>query len=623
MRGLSYASKGVVDSEREPSFDAAVRTCMPRRISDYAIVGDTRTAALVDRSGSIDWLCLPRFDSGACFAALLGDERNGRWLMAPADRAERTSRRYRPDTLVLETEFATADGVVRVVDCMPPGESVPNIVRQVEGVAGEVKMRMDLAIRFDYGWIVPWVRRANGVLTATGGPDALALHAPVDTHGEGMTTVAEFTVRAGDRLPFVLSWYRSHEEVPPAIEGDIVGDAERWWHEWSRACHHAGRWREAVVRSLITLKALTFAPTGGIVAAATTSLPELIGGVRNWDYRYCWLRDATFTLYALMLGGYREEAGAWRDWLLRAAAGAPRQLQIMYGVMGERRLPEMTLGWLPGFRGSTPVRIGNAAAHQLQLDVYGEVSDALFQARKAGIEPEPLAWSLQCEMLEFLEDAWREPDAGIWEVRGPAQHFTHSKIMCWVAFDRAVKTVRRFGFDAPVERWEALRDAVHDEVCTRGYNRTRKAFTQTYGAKNLDASLLMMAPVGFLPATDERIIGTVRAIEHDLIDHGLVLRYRTDETRDGLPAGEGAFLACSFWLADNYALMGRRQEAEALFEQLLALRNDVGLLSEEVEPATGELLGNFPQAFSHVGLVNTAFNLTPEEPAPVSEREKG
>ena len=597
---------------------------MALRIEDYAMIGDTRTAALVCKDGSIDWLCLPRFDSGACFAALLGEPRHGRWLLAPRGDVARTSRRYRPGTLVLETEIATADGTVRIVDCMPPNEDVPNVLRLVEGVSGRVPMRMELVIRFDYGWVVPWVRSLDGVLVAIGGPDALALVTPVPVHGEGLTTVADFEVGAGDCVPFLLSWFPSHEPPPPALDvAGMVAESEAWWRAWSDRCDYQGPWREAVVGSLVTLKALTYLPTGGIVAAATTSLPEILGGVRNWDYRYCWLRDATFTLYALLLGGHRDEAIAWRDWLLRAAAGSPAQLQVLYGLAGERRLHELTLDWLPGYEASTPVRIGNAAAEQRQLDIYGEVSDAFFQARKAGIHPDPTAWALQRQVLDFLTEAWREPDEGIWEVRGPRRHFTHSKMMAWVAFDRAIKTVERFGLDGPADAWRRTRAAIHAEVCERGFDRAKGAFTQSYGEPALDASLLLTPIVGFLPAADERVVGTVRAIERELIEGGLVKRYRTRETDDGLPPGEGVFLACSFWLADNYALMGRGREARQLFERLLSLRNDVGLLAEEYDPAAGRFLGNFPQAFSHVGLVNTAFNLTPRHRAPAAERPDG
>jgi GH15 family glucan-1,4-alpha-glucosidase len=596
---------------------------MSRPIEDYALIGDTRTAALVARDGSIDWLCLPRFDSGACFAALLGDERHGRWRLAPKDAPRRSRRRYRDATLVLETEHECADGTVRVIDCMPPGETYPNVLRLVEGVSGQVRMRMELVIRFDHGWIVPWVRTQEGVLRAVGGPDALALRTPAEVHGAGLTSVADFTIEAGQRMPFALSWHPSHEAPPPPL--DVVAEvaaAERWWSTWSGRCGYGGPWREAVVSSLVTLKALSYAPTGAIIAAPTTSLPEAIGGVRNWDYRYCWLRDATFTLMTLMAGGYHDEARAWRDWLLRAIAGDPAQLQIMYGVAGERRLPEMELDWLPGYAGSRPVRTGNGAATQLQLDVYGEVSDALFQARKVGIDPDPSAWALQRHLLDFLEGAWREPDDGLWEVRGPRQHFTHSKVMVWVAFDRAIKSVERFGLVGPSDRWRAIRDAIHAEVCDRGFDRGLGAFTQAYGSGTLDASLLLMALVGFLPPSDPRVRGTVEAIERDLTVDGLVLRYHTHQADDGLPPGEGAFLACSFWLADNLALLGRHADARALFERLLALRNDVGLLAEEYDPVARRQLGNFPQAFSHVGLVDTAFNLDGQQPRPALERKQ-
>ncbi len=593
------------------------------RIEDYAIIGDTRTAGLVSRAGSIDWLCLPRFDSGACFASLLGEPRHGRWSIHPEDGSLReTRRRYRGDTLVLETELVTNTGVARLVDCMPPDEDIPNVVRLVEGVEGEVALRMELIIRLDYGWVVPWVRTVEGVLHAVAGPDALTLRTPVEHHGEDRTTVANFTVRQGEQVPFVLSWHPSHLPDPGPLDAlEAIARAEVWWKAWSSRCSYDGPWREAVLRSLITLKALTYSPTGGIVAAATTSLPEWPGGVRNWDYRYTWLRDATFTLYALLLGGFPEEACAWREWLLRAVAGSPEQLQVMYGVAGERRLPELTLDWLLGYAGSAPVRIGNNAVTQLQLDVYGEVMDALHQAQRAGIPADPSAWQVQRKLLDFLESKWGEPDEGLWEVRGPRQHFTHSKLMAWVAFDRAVKAVERFGAEGPVERWRALRDTIHREVCAKGYHPQKQAFTQAYGSPVLDAALLMVPLVGFLPASDPRVVSTLQAIERELVDQGFVLRYRTDETRDGLPPGEGAFLLCSFWLADNHALMGRRDHACALFERLLALRNDVGLLSESYDPARRQLLGNFPQAFSHVGLINTAFNLTPNQRRPARERE--
>jgi GH15 family glucan-1,4-alpha-glucosidase len=595
---------------------------MPR-IEDYALIGDTQTAALVSRDGSIDWLCMPRFDSGACFAALLGEEHHGRWLLAPAAAPREVRRRYVEGTLVLETELVTDAGRVRIIDCMPPRDRTPDIVRLVEGVEGAVPMRMELIIRFDYGSVVPWIRKAEGVLCATAGPDALALRTAVETHGQGLTTVAEFSVAAGQRVPFVLSWHPSHQPPPPPLDAiAAVEDTVAWWREWTSRCTYRGPWREAVERSLVTLKALTYGPTGGIVAAPTTSLPESIGGIRNWDYRFCWLRDATFTLYALLISGHREEACAWREWLLRAVAGSPARLQILYGVAGERRLPEVVLDWLPGYERSAPVHIGNAAAQQLQLDVYGEVMDVLHQARRLGLPPDPWAWQVEHELLDFLESAWQQPDEGLWEVRGPRQHFTHSKVMAWVAFDRAAKAVERFGLDGPAGRWRALAAEIHEEVCRQGFDAQRLCFTQAYGSPRLDASLLMIPLVGFLPPTDPRVAGTVRAIEQELVHDGFVLRYRTEEVDDGLPPGEGAFLACTFWLADNYAMTGRVDEARRLFERLLSLRNDVGLLSEEYDPVAGRMLGNFPQAFSHVGLVNTAFNLTPHVPAPATERQQ-
>jgi GH15 family glucan-1,4-alpha-glucosidase len=584
-----------------------------QRIEDYGLVGDTHTAALIGRDGSVDWLCFPRFDSGACFAALLGDERHGRWLLAPASGVRRVSRRYRPGTLVLETDFETEDGSVRIVDCMPPRQKHPNLVRIVEGLAGRVPMRMQLVVRFDYGSVVPWVshRRRGRLLSAVAGPDALTLRPPVEMRGQDLTTVAEFAVSAGESVPFVVTWHDSYAGAPRPIDPHrAVADTEAWWREWSSRCSYEGEWRAAVERSLIVLKALTYAPTGGIVAAATTSLPEQLGGVRNWDYRYCWLRDATFALYALMTAGYTEEARAWRDWLVRAVAGRPEQMQIMYGVAGERRLSELELGWLPGYEGSAPVRIGNGAALQYQLDVYGELMDSLHQARRAGIPSHPTAWHVQRVLLDFLESGWREPDEGIWEVRGPRRHFTHSKVMAWVALDRAVKAVERFDLSGPVDRWRRLRDEIHAEVCRDGYDAERKTFTQYYGSSELDASLLMIPLVGFLAPSDARVAGTVEAVQRELLHEGLVRRYSTSTEVDGLPAGEAAFLTCTFWLADNLALLGRRQEARRLFERVLDLRNDLGLLSEEYDPAVRRLVGNFPQALSHVGLVNTAYNLT-------------
>jgi GH15 family glucan-1,4-alpha-glucosidase len=597
---------------------------MALRIEDYALIGDTQSVALVGRDGSCDWLCLPRFDSPACFAALLGEPAHGRWSLAPRGAGPAQSRRYRPGSLVLETTFATPAGRVRVIDCMPPRDRTPDMVRVVEGLEGEVPMRMELVIRFDYGSIVPWVRRLpDGRLGAIAGAEALVLQAGVETHGEGPMTVAEFVVRPGERVAFVLSWYPSHEPPPPAREPlGSIDDTESWWLSWSARCRYVGPWKEEVAASLVVLKALTYAPTGGIVAAATSSLPEWPGGVRNWDYRYCWLRDATYTLYSLMLAGFREEAEAWRDWLLRAVAGDPSKLQIMYGVAGERRLDERVVEWLPGYEGSAPVRVGNSAVHQLQLDVYGEVMDTLFQTRRAGLLADADAWNLQVALLDFLEGAWRRTDEGLWEVRGPRQHFVHSKVMAWVAFDRAIRTVESLGANGPVERWRRQRDAIHAEVCARGYDAQKAAFTQAYGSPLLDASLLIMPLVGFLPVSDARVQGTVRAIERELMHEGLVLRYPT-LGQDGLPPNEGVFLACSFWLADCYALMQRPEHARQLFERLLALRNDVGLLAEEYDPVRRRQLGNFPQAFSHVGLINTAFNLTPAQGSPARERQAG
>ena len=580
------------------------------KIEDYAFLSDTQTCALVSRDGSIDWLCFPRFDSGACFAALLGDSSNGRWQFRPVGKTIATRRRYRSDTLILESEIETTGGAVRLVDFMPPRGEAPDIIRIVEGIRGDVEVRMDLTIRFDYGQIVPWVRKRNGALEAIAGPDALILRTAVQTHGKDLRTVATFTVRAGERVPFVLTWFRSHEEPPKAVNAEhALAETESYWTEWAKSCRTRGPWREAVVRSLITLKGLTYAPTGGIVAAATTSLPEEIGGVRNWDYRYCWLRDATFTLVALMDAGYLEEARAWREWLLRAIAGSPAQMQIMYGVCGERRLSEYEVPWLTGYENSKPVRVGNAASGQFQLDVYGEVLDSMYRADRAGIKTTDADWRLQLALIRSLEAKWELPDYGIWEIRAEPQHFTHSKMMAWVAFDRAVKIIEecRFAAGENLERWREIRDRIHSEVCARGYHEEKRAFTQVYGSDHLDASLLMMPLVGFLPATDERVRGTVEAIERELMEDGLVLRYRTEVNDvDGLPGSEGVFLLCSFWLADCLHLIGRTKEARELFERLLALRNDLGLLAEEYDPRTKRLLGNFPQAFSHVAVVNTA-----------------
>jgi GH15 family glucan-1,4-alpha-glucosidase len=580
------------------------------KIEDYAFLSDTQTGALVSRDGCVDWLCFPRFDSGACFASLLGGRENGRWRFFPEGEITATRRRYRGDTLILETEIETAEGAVRLIDFMPPRGENPDIVRIVEGLRGNVRMKMDLIIRFDYGHIIPWVRQKHGGLEAIAGPDALILRTPIETRGEDLTTVAEFNVAQGDRVPFVLTWFASHDEPPRAIHPEhALQQTEKYWSSWSKGCREQGPWREAVVRSLITLKGLTYAPTGGIVAAVTTSLPEEIGGVRNWDYRYCWLRDATFTLYALMNAGYLDEARAWRQWLLRAIAGSAAQMQIMYGVRGERRLDEFEIEWLSGYEGSKPVRVGNAASNQFQLDVYGEVMAAMYVAHRAGIETNEADWQMQVQLMRFLESRWEEPDDGIWEVRGGRRQFTHSKMMAWLAFDRAVKLVEECNCSAGehLERWRKIRNEIHRQVCERGYDAKKNAFTQFYGSDQLDASLLMMPLTGFLPPKDERVVSTVEAIQRELMQDGLILRYRTERNNvDGLPGSEGVFLPCSFWLADCLHLLGRTSEARELFERLLDLRNDVGLLSEEYDPRAKRQLGNFPQAFSHVALVNTA-----------------
>ena len=607
---------------------------MPSKIEEYALIGDCETAALVSRGGSIDWLCWPRFDSGACFAALLGTPDHGRWQIAPQDNVRHVHRRYLPGTLVLESVFETDTGTVSLTDLMPvrlPGtpsarDDTSDLVRIVRGISGTVAMRMDLTLRFDYGASVPWVSRvaeatgspADGpcdtpdcVLRAIAGPDMVTLRTPAPIRGENLSTVAEFTVAEGDAMPFVLTHSPSHLPLPASIDAlEAQFDIEARWRAWSSRCHGAGEWTEAVERSLITLNALTYHRTGGVVAAPTTSLPEQLGGVRNWDYRYCWLRDATLTLLALMNADYYDEASAWRAWLERAIAGSPAQVQIMYGIAGERRLGEWTVPWLPGYEGAQPVRIGNAAALQLQLDVYGELMDALYLARKGGLAGDDTSWQLQVALMTHLEDTWQSPDQGIWEVRGPSRHFTHSKVMAWVAFDRAVKSIEQFGVDGPVERWRAVRDRIHAEVCTHGISARRGGFVQSYSGEEVDAALLMLPLVGFLPATDPRIQATVRAIEQDLLVDGLVRRYRTEAMADGLPEGEGVFLACSFWYVDNLVLQGRDEEARALFLKLLALRNDVGLLSEEYDPRVRRLVGNFPQAFSHIALVNSALALS-------------
>ena len=584
---------------------------MAAAIEDYALIGDCHTSALVGRDGSIDWLCLPRFDSGACFAALLGGPENGRWLLAPAGEVTASRRTYRDGTLILETEFETAEGAVRIVDFMPLSNERWDLVRIVEGLRGRVAMRMELVIRFDYGSVIPWVRRVGKSLVAIAGPHTLELASDVEVRGENMKTVADFEVAARERVSFTLNYHPSYDKRPGAVDArKALASTARAWRHWSGQCKYRGRWREAVVRSLITLKALTYGPTGGIVAAPTTSLPELAGGVRNWDYRYCWLRDATFTLNALLLAGYHDEALSWRTWLLRAAAGSPQDLQTLYSVTGERRLDEYEVPWLPGYADSRPVRIGNAASTQFQLDVYGEVMDMLHLARAAKLPHEPAAWRIQCALLEFLERHWQLPDEGIWEVRGPPQHFTHSKVMAWVAFDRAVKDAEAFGLEGPVEKWRATAEAIHAQVLERAFDGERNTFMQSYGSPHLDASVLLIPQVGFLPPDDPRVLGTVAAIERHLVLDGLVMRYSTATGMDALPTGEGAFLPCSFWLANCLALTGRRADAEALFERLLAMRNDVGLLSEEYDPREGTMLGNFPQAFTHMALVNTAHLLS-------------
>jgi GH15 family glucan-1,4-alpha-glucosidase len=581
-----------------------------RPIEDYALIGNQRTAALVGRDGSIDWLCLPRFDSRACFAALLGDRSHGHWQIAPLGGAATARRSYRDDTLVLDTEFETADGAVRLTDFMPLLPERNDLVRLVHGLRGRVRMRCDLVLRFDDGSVVPWVRRLDGGIVATAGPDAVALHSRVATHGEEFTTVAEFEIAVGQELPFVLTYFPSHEPTPLPIDGHAACEMTcAAWRRWIADCCYEGKYAPQVRRSLLTLKALTYAPTGGIVAAPTTSLPERLGGVRNWDYRYCWLRDAALTIAAMLECGFVQEAASWRSWLLRAAAGRPQDLQVMYGLHGERRLTEQELPWLPGYENSAPVRTGNAASRQLQLDVYGEVMDSLHDAHRENLPVMKEAWRVQRVLMDFLETAWRSEDSGIWEVRGEPRHFTHSKMMCWVAFDRAIWAAERAGLDGPIDRWRTVRRQIFDEVVDRGFDAGRNTFTREYGGRELDASLLRMPLMGFLPASDARMAGTVAAIERELLDDGFVLRYRSEPSADGMPGGEGAFLPCSFWLVENYALQGRIDEAHALFERLLAVGNDLGLLAEEYDPRARRLLGNFPQAFSHVALIHGARRL--------------
>jgi GH15 family glucan-1,4-alpha-glucosidase len=595
---------------------------MSSKIEDYALIGDCETAALVGRNGSIDWLCWPCFDSPACFAALLGERDHGRWLITATDGSARVSRRYRDDTLILETDFETIDGAVTLIDFMPLRGKASDLVRMVVGRRGQLAMRTELILRFDYGSLVPWVTHpADDHLLAVAGPDMVVLRTPVQLRGKDFTTIGDFTVSAGQAIPFVLSYSASHLPAPAAIDPQkALVDTEKFWRSWAGHCTGAGKWSADVRRSLITLKALIYRPTGGMVAAPTTSLPEQLGGQRNWDYRFCWLRDTTFTLLALMNAGYYKEARSWRAWLLRAVAGQPSQVQIMYGLRGERRLTEWKVPWLPGYEGSKPVRIGNAAATQLQLDIFGEVMDALHQGRSSGkLAADEAAWAVERALLDQLEAIWDQPDEGIWEVRSGRQQYTYSKIMAWVAFDRAIKGVEQFGLEGPVERWRALRERIHQEVCRRAFDTKLGAFVQSYESKSLDASLLLVPAVGFLPPDDPRVRSTIAAIERHLSVDGFVRRYDTFEAPDGLPPGEGAFLACSFWLADSMLLAGRRTEAQQLFERLLTLRNDVGLLAEEYDPSTKRLVGNFPQALSHIALVNTAHNLTRRE-KPVRQR---
>ena len=597
---------------------------MPERIEDYALLGDLQTAALVGRTGSVDWLCLPRFDSGSTFGAILGSNEHGRWLLAPAEAGPSTRRRYRPDSLILESEWQTETGRVRVIDFMPVRDTYPELIRIVECLEGNVRMRTELVVRFDYGSVVPWLRRTDdGSLLAVGGPDALCIRTPIELHGEAMTHVADFNMRKGERVPFVATWYPSSRAVPERVDPEqALRETEHFWRDWMRGCQYDGDYPDAVRTSLMVLKAQTYAPTGGIVAAPTTSLPEWIGGPRNWDYRYCWVRDATFTLYAMMNAGYIDEARAWRDWLLRAAAGDPSKLQILYGVAGERRINEYELDWLPGYAGSKPVRVGNAAHEQFQLDVYGELIDALHQSRRHGLAPDGDSWSLEQKVMDFLESAWDKPDEGIWEVRGPRRHFVHSKVLAWVALDRAIDAVESFGLPGPVDRWRRIRREVHDEVCREGFHTELNSFTQSYGSTDLDAATLLIPLVGFLPPDDPRVVGTVERIQRDLMQDGFVMRYPTaaENAVDGLPGGEGAFLPCSFWLVDALSMMGRERDARALFERLLGIRNDLGLLSEEYDPHAQRLLGNFPQAFTHVGLVNSAYNLSPRHSSPMRQR---
>ena len=584
---------------------------MAQRIEDYALIGDCETAALVGRNGSIDWLCWPAFDSDACFAAILGTHKNGRWLIAPSEHATRISRRYLGNTLILETCFETSSGTVALIDFMPPRGKASDIVRLVRGVSGTVKMRMELVIRFGFGADIPWVRRMDHALLAICGQDMTVLRTPVETRGEDLTTVAEFDVGAGETVPFVLTYGPSHLEPPASIDPELAfQETEKFWQDWCGHCARDGGYQDLVLRSLITLKALTFAPTGGIVAAPTTSLPERLGGSRNWDYRFCWLRDATFTLLALMNSGYTEEASAWHSWLLRAAAGSPANMQIMYGIWGQRRLLEWEAGWLGGYEGAQPVRVGNAAHAQLQLDVYGELIDAFHQSRMAKLKLDEQTWALECAVLNHLAEVWDQPDHGIWERRGQPKHYVFSKVMTWVAFDRGIKSAETFGFKAPLLHWRTLREAIHRDVCNNGFDAEENAFVESYGSKLLDASVLLLPAVGFLPPSDPRIRGTIASVEKCLMRDGFVLRHDPRELPAGQPPLEGAFLACSLWLADAYVLSGDLDKAQALFDRVVGIANDVGLLAEEYDSVARRQTGNFPQALTHIALINTAHNLS-------------